>query len=101
MAITSDSTTPTSGQVSDDSSDDSSEQYASDLPQWEIGDLESLSQEGKLYGIDPHVIGAITQAEEHGIGGYINSENYGGFFGLSDVASYPGGTPSAALLQVY
>ncbi len=99
MAITSDSTAGTAGQVSDDSSDNSSEQYASDLPQWEISDLESLSQEGKLYGIDPHVIGAITQAEEHGQGGYINSENYGGFFGLSDVASYPGGAPSAALLQ--
>ena len=102
MAITSDSTTSSPGQVSgneSDTTDTSGETYASDLPSWETTDLTSLAQEGKLYGIDPYVIGALTQAEEHGIGGYINSENYGGFFGLSDVASYPGGSPSAALLQ--
>ena len=103
MAITSDSTTSSPGQVvsgdESDTSDTSGQTYASDLPSWETTDLTSLAQEGKLYGIDPYVIGALTQAEEHGIGGYINSENFGGFFGLSDVASYPGGSPSAALLQ--
>jgi hypothetical protein len=68
-------------------------------------DLTSLSQEGKLYGIDPHVIGALTQAEEGvvyqrgDLPGYINPENFGGFFGLSDTSNYPGGSPSAALLQ--
>jgi hypothetical protein len=102
MAITSDSISGAAGQVSggeSDTSDTSGETYASDLPSWETTDLTSLSQEDKLYGIDPHIIGALTQAEEHGIGGYINAEHYGGFFGLSDVASYPGGSPSAALLQ--
>ena len=102
MAITSDSTTSSPGQVSgneSDTTDTSGETYASDLPSWETTDLTSLAQEGKLYGIDPYVIGALTQLEEHGIGGYINSEHYGGFFGLSDVASYPGGSPSAALLK--
>jgi hypothetical protein len=102
MAITSDSTTSSPGQVSgneSDTTDTSGETYASDLPSWETTDLTSLAQEGKLYGIDPYVIGALTQAEERGVGGFINAEHYGGFFGLSDVASYPGGSPSAALLQ--
>ena len=102
MAITSDSTTSSPGKVSgseSDTTDTSGETYASDLPSWLTDDLTSLAQEGKLYGIDPHVLGVLTQAEEHGIGGYINSENFGGFFGLSDVATYPGGSPSAALLK--
>ena len=61
MAITSDSTTSSPGQVSgneSDTTDTSGETYASDLPSWETTDLKSLAQEGKLYGIDPHVIGS-------------------------------------------
>jgi hypothetical protein len=98
MAITLDSTSSVAGQVSDDTTDTSGETYASDLPSWLTDDLTSLAQEGKLYGIDPHVLGALTQAEEGGQGGYVNAESYGGYFGLGDTSTYPGGSPSHTLL---
>jgi len=63
------------------------------IPSWEANQLDSLSQQGKLYGVSPQILGAIDLAESHGEGGYANREGYGGWFGLSqsDINLYGGG----------
>ncbi len=77
----------------------SSEQWAS-VPSWELDQLGQLSSQGQLSGVDPHILAAVDQAESSGQGGGINSAGYGGFFGLSDSATYPGGwATSPGLLQ--
>ena len=69
------------------------------IPSWEWQDLQDLSQQGDLSGINPIVIGSIDQAESSGNGGGINPEGYGGFFGLSESGTYPGGQVTPQLLQ--
>lgn len=69
------------------------------IPTWEWQDLQNLSQQGDLSGINPIVIGSIDQAESSGKGGGINPEGYGGFFGLSESGTYPGGQVTPQLLQ--
>jgi len=69
------------------------------IPSWEWQDLQQLSQAGDLSGLNPVVVGSIDQAESSGQGGGINPEGYGGFFGLSESGSYPGGTVTPQLLE--
>jgi len=62
------------------------------IPSWEANQLNSLGQQGKLYGVSPQILGGIDLAESSGEGGYANSEGYGGWFGLSqsDINLYGG-----------
>jgi hypothetical protein len=69
------------------------------IPAWQLTDLENLSSSGQLYGLSPTVVGSIDQAESSGSGGGINSSGYGGWFGLGENSTYPGGTVSPALLE--
>lgn len=71
------------------------------VPAWELADLDQLSSEGELSGLNPTVLGAIDQAESSGNGGGINSEGYGGYFGLGVGKTYPGQTApvSSSLLS--
>ncbi len=70
-----------------------------DIPAWEWTDLQTLSQDGDLSGINPVVLGSIDQAESSGSGGGINPEGFGGWFGLSESGTYPGGQVTPQLLQ--
>lgn len=69
------------------------------IPTWEQTDLDNLSSSGQLSGLDPVVLGVIDSAESSGSGGGVNSEGYGGFFGLGESSEYPGGTTTPALLE--
>lgn len=69
------------------------------IPAWQESDLETLSSSGQLYGLSPTVVGSIDQAESSGSGGGINSSGYGGWFGLGENSTYPGGTVTPALLS--
>jgi hypothetical protein len=69
------------------------------IPSWEWSELQNLGSAGDLSGVNPLAIGAIDQAESSGVGGGINSAGYGGFFGLGEDSTYPGGSPSPALLE--
>jgi hypothetical protein len=60
------------------------------IPSWEIAQLTDLSNSGALSGVDPYILSGIAQAESGGQGGGVNSEGYGGYFGLG-TAAYPGG----------
>jgi hypothetical protein len=53
------------------------------LPAWEIQQLQSLGASGSLSGLPPSILEAIDQAESGGMGGSVNAEGYGGYFGLS------------------
>jgi hypothetical protein len=57
--------------------------------------LENLSIHGKLHGVPPAIVGAIQQAEAPGLGSTwgINSEGYGGGFGVG-VGTESGTVPS-------
>ena len=68
------------------------------IPAWEQATLKQLSAQGKLSGVPPEYLAAIAQAESNGIGGGINSSNYGGFFGLAPNTAYPNGSLTMAQL---
>lgn len=61
------------------------------IPTWEQQLLEQLSQQGSLSGVNPQDLAAIDLAESSGSGGGVNSEGYGGWFGLGYNTTYPGG----------
>lgn len=69
------------------------------IPTWQQTLLETLGQEGELYGVTPRALGVIDKEESGGSGGGINPEGYGGFFGEGETKSYPGGTATGSLLQ--
>jgi hypothetical protein len=71
------------------------------IPSWQITDLDQLSASGELSGIDPNVLAVMSQEESGGeeAGAGINSEGYGGYFGLGANKSYPGGTISSAEME--
>ncbi len=61
-------------------------------PPWQVKDLTDLSNQGKLSGVNPVILGAIAQ-EESGFevaGAGFNSAGYGGFYGLG-LGKYAGG----------
>jgi len=57
-----------------------------------MGRMEQLS------GVPPEILVAIDAAESGGQGGYVNSEGYGGWFGLAAGTEYPGGILTEAEL---
>ncbi|MGH3180317.1 MAG: hypothetical protein ACRDOE_00180 [Streptosporangiaceae bacterium] len=69
------------------------------LPNWEISELQRLALGGDLSGVNPVAIGVIDVAESSGSGGGINPQGYGGWFGLGESSTYPGGTTTPALLK--
>lgn len=69
------------------------------IPQWEADQLVNLASAGKLGGLDPNILAAIDVAESSGTGGSINSEGYGGYYGLGANSQYPGGHTSPAMLS--
>ena len=74
------------------------------VPQWQIDQLNKLSSQQALSGVDPSVLTGIDQAESSGQGGAINSSGYGGYFGLGGPESggggnYPGGQVTDAMLK--
>jgi hypothetical protein len=69
------------------------------LPGWEVTQLQELANSGSLDGVDPHILAAIDQAESSGSGGGINSEGYGGWFGLHVGNAYPTGSINAATMS--
>jgi hypothetical protein len=69
------------------------------IPAWEQSDLETLSSEGELSGVNPEAIAVIDSAESSGEGGGINSAGYGGFFGLGANKTYPAGESTSAMLS--
>jgi hypothetical protein len=54
------------------------------IPAWEQSELTRLSNAGQLSGVNPIDEALIILEESGGQGGGINSEGYGGFFGLSE-----------------
>ncbi len=70
------------------------------MPAWEVTQLQSLSAQGLLHGVDPLALAAIAKNESgfEAAGPGINSSGYGGYFGLGAGSAYPGGTPSSSLL---
>lgn len=60
--------------------------------------LKQLSNSGKLSGISPEYLAAIDWAESNGMGGGVNSSNYGGWFGLKANTQYPSGSITPAQL---
>jgi hypothetical protein len=72
---------------------------APSIPAWELADLDQLSAQGDLDGLNPIILASIDQAESSGEGGSVNPEGYGGFFGLSKDATYPGGATTPQLLE--
>lgn len=72
---------------------------AANIPSWETTDLNTLAASNQLSGVSPQVLAAIAQAESGGQGGAINSEGYGGYFGIGASADYPAGQSSTGLLQ--
>lgn len=69
------------------------------IPSWETAQLQALSAQGLLSGVDPAILAAQDQAESSGQGGAINASGYGGFFGLGAGSSYPAGTATTTLLR--
>lgn len=65
--------------------------FSLSIPSWEQTQLQQLSTSNELSGISPVIIGAIDQAESSGDPGTPNGAGYGGYFGLSPTATYPGG----------
>jgi hypothetical protein len=71
------------------------------IPSWEANQLNQLSSEGKLYGVNPRILAVIDLAESGGEvnGPGVNSSGYGGYFGLHQNTRYPGGSiPRSELL---
>ena len=68
------------------------------IPASQITQLQDLAASNQLSGVPPQVIAVIDLAESSGKGGSINSEGYGGYFGLGANKSYPGGTTSTEML---
>lgn len=62
------------------------------IPLWQQQELQKLSAENMLSGVDPQILGAIDLAESHGIGGSVNSSGYGGYFGTSSSTDTQTGT---------
>jgi len=60
--------------------------------------LNQLSSSGQLSGIPPQYLAAMDWAESNGMGGSVNSEGYGGFFGLASGTQYPNGSLRTAQL---
>ncbi|MGA7087057.1 MAG: hypothetical protein WB116_02065 [Candidatus Dormiibacterota bacterium] len=54
------------------------------LPSWEVADLQAMQAAGELYGVPAIDLELIDREESTGSGGGINSEGYGGFFGLGE-----------------
>lgn len=54
------------------------------LPSWETADLQAMQAAGELYGVPAIDLELIDREESTGSGGGINSEGYGGFFGLGE-----------------
>ncbi len=69
------------------------------IPSWEVQQLNALSGSNNLYGVNPMILAGIDQAESSGFGGSINPQGYGGWFGLGQTSSYPGGQSTPGLLQ--
>lgn len=74
---------------------------ATGAPAWEVTALQALSAKGLLNGIDPVALAAVAKNESgfevNGAG--VNGSGYGGYFGLGAGDTYPGGSPSDALLM--
>lgn len=71
------------------------------IPTWELTDLATLAAGGKLNGVAPIDLAAIDEAESGGEkgGAGVNSEGYGGYFGLGAGTQYPTGSISGAQLN--
>lgn len=71
------------------------------IPTWEASQLDSLAGQNRLDQVQPDIIAVIDLAESHGQGGYVNSEGYGGWFGLSqqDIYSEGGNVPLTGTSQ--
>lgn len=69
------------------------------IPQWENQELNQLYGAGSLDYVPPEILAGISQAESSGIGGSINPQGYGGFFGLGQNSSYGPFTDTPSELQ--
>lgn len=76
-------------------------QWPPGTPTWMKTALDEMAADGQLHTIPPKVMAAIADAESgyEKAGAGINSEGYGGFFGLGATKDYSAGTPSASLLE--
>jgi hypothetical protein len=72
---------------------------APSIPAAQASALQALAAQGKLSGVNPVALEVIDKEESGGEGGGINPEGYGGFFGLGESSTYPGGTTSPSLLR--
>lgn len=66
--------------------------YTSGEPPWEAQILGNLDAAGALGGVSPAALSAFSQYESgyEDKGAGINSEGYGGYFGLGENSVYPG-----------
>lgn len=72
------------------------------IPAWELTDLDSLSSQGDLSGVNPDILAVMDQSESSGEGGYtsgggkpgVPGTGDGGWYGLQSAATYtaPNGT---------
>jgi hypothetical protein len=70
--------------------------FPSGEPAWQVTDLQQLAAANQLFGINPLVLAGVA-GNESGYevkGAGINSEGYGGFFGLGQNSSYSYGGSS-------
>lgn len=70
--------------------------YPTSQPAWEQQELNKLSSQGLLSGINPLVLAGIAGNESgyENAGAGINSEGYGGFYGLGSHSTYSYGGQS-------
>lgn len=69
------------------------------IPAWQITQLQQLSANNQLSGLPPQLLAVIVQEESGGQGGGINPSGDGGYFGLQQSATYPGGNTTPGLLR--
>lgn len=64
------------------------------IPAWELSDLDTLSSEGDLSGVNPDILAVMDQSESSGEGGGVAGNGDGGWYGLQSAATYtaPNGT---------
>ena len=70
--------------------------YPPSQPAWQQDQLNQLSNQGMLSGINPLVLAGIAQNESgfENAGAGINSSGYGGFYGLGQHSTYSFGGSS-------